>query len=54
MTRAELILIWEAINRIHDAYNENAIPPHSGYRRIVKKSIDEIKRLIQNEIGQME
>lgn len=54
MNRNEYLTMWTAIKVIEDAYYANAIPPHSGYRKAVKKSIKEIKFLIQKEIGQLE
>lgn len=54
LTRDEWLEMWEAVKDIELAYNENAIPPHSGHRRSVKKAIVEIKKKIQQVIGQME
>lgn len=54
LTRKEWEEMWEAIEKIQDAYDNNAIFPHSGYRGSVRIAIKTIKKLIQQVIGQME
>jgi hypothetical protein len=54
LTKAQWEEMWKSVKDIERAYYDNAIPSHSGYRRSVKKAIDDIKRKIESVIGQME
>lgn len=53
LTRAQWEELWKDMEMLERAYDENAIPPHSGYRRAVRGIIKRTKDKIESVIGQM-
>ncbi len=54
LTRAEWLEMWKSIKYLEEAYDQQSPLVHSGYRRGARTAIKDIKKKIQQVVGQLE